>query len=322
MEEPLISIVVTTYNHEDYIERCLRGIAMQQCSYPFEVLIGEDCSPDGTREVLKRLEAELPSNFHFFYREHNMGAMGDNNSNDLVNRARGKYLACCEGDDFWTYEGKLQKQVEFLESHPEYVACFHHCTVVGADSEPNGEKYPDCPEEDYSFREFFYITMPGQLATFLCRREPYLEAKRRYSELQRYNNYASDRRNAFILLVEGKVRCFQESWSAYRHITSGGTSHSATFHYSRDFATNEVLYGQTLVDYAERYGNEEALRAAKETAYRVRFRWCHGKYKVESLKDIMHDLAGEKHRLSLATTWFRWYAVLALRMARGRSVTL
>ncbi|MBQ9005395.1 MAG: hypothetical protein IJ092_03365, partial [Atopobiaceae bacterium] len=132
----------------------------------------------------------------------------------------------------------------------------------------------------------------------------------------------SDRRNAFILLVEGKVRCFQESWSAYRHITSGGTSHSATFSYSRDFAQNEVLYGQTLVDYAERYGDAKALRAAKETAYRVRFRWCHGKYKVESLGGILRDLRHEKRPLGLAFSWARWYAVLALRMARGRSVVL
>ena len=322
MDDPVISIVVTTYNHERYIERCLRGIAMQQCSYPFEVLIGEDCSPDGTREVLKRLEAELPDNFHFFYREHNMGAMGDNNSNDLVARARGKYLACCEGDDFWTYEHKLQRQVDFLEQNPDYVACFHHCTVVGADDQPNGEHYPDCPQEDYSFREFFYITMPGQLATFLCRREPYLAAKERYLALQRYDNYASDRRNAFILLVEGKIRCFQEEWSAYRHITSGGTSHSATFSYSRDFAQNEVLYGQTLVDYARRHGNAEALRAAKETAYRVRFRWCHGKYQVTKIGDILSDLRHEEHPLGLAFSWARWYAVLAWRMARGRSVVL
>ena len=321
-ETPLVSVVVTVFNHAPYIEACLRGIAMQQCDFPIEVLVGEDCSTDNTREVLKKLEAELPDYFHIFYREQNMGAKGDNNSNDLVSRARGKYLACCEGDDFWTYELKLQKQVDFLETHPDYVACFHHCTVVGADGKPNGEHYPDCPDECYSFREFFYITMPGQLATFICRREPYLLAKKRYSELQLYDDYASDRRNAFILLVEGKVRCFQESWSAYRHITSGGTSHSATFSYSTDFARNEVLFGQTLERYAELYGDDEAKRAAKETAYRVRFRWCHGKYKVTNLRDILHDLAGEKDKASLAFVWLRWYAVLALRMARGRSVTL
>lgn len=65
MEEPLVSIIVPVYNHERYIERCLRGIAMQKCDFPFEVWIGEDCSPDGSREVLKRLEYELPDNFHF-----------------------------------------------------------------------------------------------------------------------------------------------------------------------------------------------------------------------------------------------------------------
>ena len=323
LDTPVVSIVVTTYNHERYIERCLRSIAAQECSYPFEVLVGEDCSPDGTREVLKRIEAELPDNFKIFYREKNMGVHGHNsNSDDLVRRTRGTYLASCEGDDFWTDPHKLQKQVDFLEAHPEYVACFHHCTVVGADSQPNGEKYPDCLDEEYSFKEFFYITMPGQLASMLCRREPYLQAKERYLALQRYKNYAPDRRNAFILLCAGKVRCMQEEMSAYRHITTEGTSHSATFAYTKDFATNEVQYGQTLVDYATAYASPEALDAAKETWYRVRFRWCHGKNKVTKLGEILRDLTHERRPLWLGLSWARWYAVLAWRMATGRSVVL
>ena len=323
MQEPVISVVVSVYNHERYIERCLRSIAAQKCSYPFEVLVGEDCSTDGTRDVLRRLEAELPDNFHIFYREHNLGIRGTHtNSDDLVDHARGKYLAACEGDDFWLYDGKLQAQTDFLEAHPEYSACFHHCTVVGADDEPNGERYPDCPEEDYSYREFFYITMPGQLASFFVRREPYLAAKEHYFALQRYDNYAADRRNAFLLLTLGKVRCIQEPWSAYRHITSGGSSHSATFHYTKEHAQSEVDYGQTLIDYAERYGDARALRAAKETSYRVRFRWCHGPYKVTKLGDILRDLRHEERPVGLAFSWLRWYTVIALRMARGRSVVL
>lgn len=323
MDTPVISVVVSTYNHERYIERCLRSIAAQECSYPFEVLVGEDCSPDGTREVLRRLEGELPDNFQIIYRAQNMGMRGTHtNSDDLVLRARGTYLACCEGDDFWTDPHKLQRQVDFLEAHPDYIACFHHCTVVGADDLPNGERYPDCPQEEYSFREFFYITMPGQLASMVVRREPYLEAKQRYFKLQRYDSYAADRRNAFILLCTGRVHCFQEEWTAYRHITSEGTSHSATFSYTKDFARNEVLYGETLVDYARRHGSEEALDAAKQTSYRVRFRWCHGRNRVTRLGDILRDLSHERRPMWLGLSWLRWYGVLAWRMARGRSVVL
>lgn len=322
VESPVISVVVTVYNHERYIRRCIESIAMQRCSYPFEVLIGEDCSPDGSRAVLRELERELPDNFVFLYREHNMGDQGDGNSSDLLSRCRGKYLAILEGDDFWTYERKLQEQVDFLESHPDYVACFHHCTVVGEDSQPNGERYPECLDDDYSFREYFLCTMPGQTGTFLSRREPYEEAKRRFNELKLFESYATDRRNAFILLTQGKVRCFQESWSAYRHVVSGGTSHSSTFSYSKEHARNEILFGRTLVEYARRYGDDEALRAAKETYYRVRFRWCHGRYKVDDLGDILRDLRGEDDRVSLLLVPLRWYGTLGLRVLRGRSIML
>lgn len=322
VEDPVISIVVTVYNHERYIERCLRGIAMQKCSYPFEVLIGEDCSPDGSRSVLRRLEAELPDNFHFFYREHNMGDHGDGNSSDLLNRCRGKYLSICEGDDFWTYDGKLQEQASFLESHPDYVACFHHCTVVGEDSEPNGEKYPDCMVEDYSFREYFYCTMPGQTATFMAHREPYEQEKRRFNSCRLFDSYATDRRNAFILLAAGKVHVFQESWSAYRHVASGGTSYSSSVSINETYAKNEVLFGRTLVAYAEKVGSPEVIRAAKQTYYRFLLKWSVGKVRVERLGTSLRELMSERGALGYLLGVPRWYLVLGTRAVTGRGVTL
>lgn len=322
VEHPVVSIVVTVYNHERYIERCLRGIAMQKCSFTYEVLIGEDCSPDGSREVLKRLQAELPDCFHFFYREHNMGDGGDGNSGDLLRRCTGKYLAICEGDDFWTYDGKLQEQVDFLEGHPDYVACFHHCTVVGENSEPNSEKYPDCLKEDYSFKEFFYCTMPGQTATFMARREPYEDAKRLFNEHRLFRSYATDRRNAFILLTVGKVRVFQRAWSAYRHVSAGGTSYSSRVAIDEDYARNEVQFGKTLVAYAEVLGSDEAVRAAKQTYFRLLLKWSVGAVKVSQLGDALRELMRQPGWLGYLLGVPRWYAVLVARLLAGRGVTL
>ncbi|MBQ3268237.1 MAG: glycosyltransferase [Atopobiaceae bacterium] len=321
--EPLVSVVVTVYNHEKYIRRCLEGIACQQTDYPFEVLIGEDCSPDGSRAILKEMQGTLPSNFRFFYRECNMGAMGDNNSADLLSRARGKYLAICEGDDYWTYEGKLQKQVEWLESHPDYSACFHHCEVVGADDESTGERYPDCLEQEYSYEDYFFIVMPGQTGTLVTRMEPYLREKARFMELASYDNYASDRRNAFILLNCGRVKVFQEKWSAYRHITSGGTSHSATLVKDESFARNEIGFHETLCSYAERWGGTaEALRTARRCLYRVRFRWSHGATRLDNLGEVIAQAWNEEDRWGCLLSELRWYAVLGARMLRGRSVII
>ena len=323
MESPLISIVVTVYNHERYVERCLRGIAMQKCEYPYEVLVGEDCSPDGSRDVLKRLERELPDNFRFFYREHNMGDGGDGNSSDLLSRCRGKYLAIGEGDDFWTYEGKLQEQASFLERHPDYSACFHRCTVVGENSEPNGETYPDCLVDEYSFDEYFLCTMPGQTATFMARREAYEAEKRRFNAHKLFDSYPTDRRNAFILLVAGRVNVFQERWSAYRHVSAGGTSYSASLVVDESYARNEVLFGRTLVEYARDTGSREALHAAKKTYYRVLLKWSVGKVRVGRLWSSVKEVLGE----GLAAPGFflgvlQWYFVLVMRMLTGHAVTL
>ena len=319
VEDPLISVIVTVYNHAPYVERCLRGIAMQKCSYPFEVLVGEDCSPDNSREVIKRLEPELPDNFQIFYREHNMC---DGNNADLIARCRGKYLAICEGDDFWTHDGKLQEQAAFLEAHPDYSATFHHCTVVGADSEPNGEKYPDCLEGEYTFKENFYCTMPGQTSTFMVRKDEYLREKERFLELKQFDSYPEDRRNAFILLVAGKVRVFQESWSAYRHVSSGGSSYSSRVRIDERYARNEVLFGRTLVEYARHYGSEDAVRWAKRTYYRLLLKWSVGKVRAASLPDSLGELLHERGGVGYLLGVPRWYAVLGMRALLGRGVTM
>lgn len=320
MDKPLVSIIVTVYNHAPYIERCLRGILMQQCEFPFEVWIGEDCSPDNTREVMQRIEPEFPANFHFLYREHNLG---DENNTDLIARCQGEYLGICEGDDFWTDPKKLQEQISFLEAHSEYIASFHHCTVVGADSRPNGEKYPDCMREEYSFKEYFYCTMPGQTATFMVRKREYLEAKERFMGMKLYDSYPEDRRNGFILLANGRVKVFQESWSAYRHIVKdGGSNYSSNFAANERYAKNEVLFGKTLVRYAQSAGNKEALHAAKATYYRVLFKWSVGKVRAGKLGEAFSQVFKEKAWPSYLLGIPRWYAVLGVRALLGKGVNL
>lgn len=316
---PLLSIVVSVYNHAAYIEECLASIIAQQTTFPFEVLVGEDCSTDGTREILKRLEPSLPDYVTVLYREKNLGAVG--NGEDLYARASGAYLAELEGDDFYLYPGKLQAQVDYLESHPECVATYTNCVVVGADSKPLAEKYPECPYEMYSFDEYFHWCLPGQTGTVVCRREPYLSARQQFMDMKRYSFYPGDRRNAFLFLTMGEVRCFQEKWGAYRHITKGGSSHSANVKRDATFALNEIGFGETLVEYALAYGDEEAVETAKQTLYRIRFRWSHGRNGIASLRSIMHDIRREpSHRFLYLTSVIRWYFGLLARVLQGRAI--
>ena len=272
MREIIVSIYVPTYNHENYIVRALDSIRMQQTQYSFEVFVGEDCSTDNTRQVLKDWELANPDpRFTILYREVNMHGSACSNAMDLKKRCTGKYIICLEGDDFWTDPEKLEKQVSFLETHPEYYAVAHNCTVVGADSQPNGESYPECKDEEYTFRHFASDILPGQYATLLSRN--YMTDAGLDNTLLNLQGGAGDRRIYFTLLCYGKIHCIQESMSAYRHITTFGTSFSATNRYNYDSLQRAEL---AFLEYAYKLGIPEAIDCA-EMLYLRNIR--HGKRK-------------------------------------------
>lgn len=122
---PLLSIVTITYNHEPYIAKTIEGVLMQQVNFPIEYIIAEDCSTDRTRKICEEYVAKYPKLINLLPSDHNLGAK--ENEYRAMKTARGKYIAFCEGDDYWTDPLKLQKQVDFLEAHPDYSVTFHRC---------------------------------------------------------------------------------------------------------------------------------------------------------------------------------------------------
>jgi glycosyltransferase involved in cell wall biosynthesis len=258
MQKPMVSIYVPVFNHGKYITQALDSILMQQTQYSYEVFVGDDCSTDNTREILEQWEAKHPGVFTFLYRQTNMHKSVPNNAGDLKRRCKGKYIIALEGDDFWTDPLKLEKQVAFLESHPEYYAVAHNCTVVGEDSLPNGEFYPQCTDKEYTFRHFASEILPGQLTTVLYRN--YLLDPDFSAWLTEQPGQPGDRKLYFSLLCHGKVYCMQETMSAYRHIVKGGSSFSATNTYS--FSRQES-YWQKFMQYAQLIGNDNALKYAE-----------------------------------------------------------
>lgn len=138
---PLVSVVVTTYNHKNYIAECLDSILMQQTSFPFEIILGEDESNDGTREICKEYAKNNPYKVKLFLRSRKDVIYIDGKPTGRFNfiqnlkSASGKYIALCEGDDYWTDPLKLQKQIDFLEANPDYNICFHSVKLFNQDSE-------------------------------------------------------------------------------------------------------------------------------------------------------------------------------------------
>lgn len=123
--QPLLSIVTITYNHEPYIRKCIEGVLMQQVNFPIEFIIAEDCSTDGTLAICKEYAEKYSDLIHLITSEKNVGAIA--NERRAMKAAKGKYIAFCEGDDYWTDPLKLQTQVDFLEDHLEYSVTFHRC---------------------------------------------------------------------------------------------------------------------------------------------------------------------------------------------------
>ena len=127
-EQPLVSVVVITYNHKKFIREAIDGVLMQETDFPVEIIIGEDCSTDGTRGILEDLQRTYPGAVRLLDSDRNLGA--NLNSERTKTAALGKYVAILEGDDFWTDKQKLALQVELMERHRECSLCFHPVTLL------------------------------------------------------------------------------------------------------------------------------------------------------------------------------------------------
>jgi glycosyltransferase involved in cell wall biosynthesis len=120
---PKVSVSMVTYNHEKFIGQAIESVLMQKTDFPFELVIGEDCSSDRTREIVRNFQDRHPSVVHPLLWEYNLG--GIENYVETLRACRGEYVALLDGDDYWTSSLKLQKQVEFLDSRPDFVICYH-----------------------------------------------------------------------------------------------------------------------------------------------------------------------------------------------------
>jgi glycosyltransferase involved in cell wall biosynthesis len=127
LEPVIISIAIVTYNHEKYIAQAIESVINQKTDFAFEIIIGEDCSTDKTRAICIAYQKKYPERIKLILHEKNVGLYKNNLSTWLA--CTGKFVALCEGDDYWTDPYKLQKQVDFLEQNPEYSTCFHQTTI-------------------------------------------------------------------------------------------------------------------------------------------------------------------------------------------------
>lgn len=126
-EQVLVSVCITSYNNEQFIAKCLDSIISQKTNYPFEVLVFDDKSTDKTPDICLTYQAKHPALVKLISREVNIGSPA--NISHSIFECKGKYIARCDGDDYWNDDYKLQKQIDFLEANPDYVIC-HHRSII------------------------------------------------------------------------------------------------------------------------------------------------------------------------------------------------
>jgi len=140
MDIPLVSICIISFNQAAYIRQAVDSVICQKVNFSFEIIIADDFSTDGTREIVMDYQQKHPGKITVLPREKNLGPA--NNFIDLIYAARGKYIAYLEGDDYWTLDTKLQQQADFLEQHPDFVICFTDSLETFSEDRNDPGNYP------------------------------------------------------------------------------------------------------------------------------------------------------------------------------------
>lgn len=230
--EPLVSVCVITYNHGKYIRQCLDGILMQKVNFPYEILIHDDASPDDTADIIREYWEKYPTVIKPILRTENQYSKGVDVCWFNFDRAKAKYIAQCEGDDYWTDDGKLQMQVDFLEEHGEYVACVHRVRVIDGEGNQTTRGGFDrkLRKSHYNLRDCERPSHNNFCDGHLCS----LLHKNIYPSLNEdvQKEYYSIKLNGdtklfYLLLCHGDISRSNKDMATHRCIVSGGTSWSA-----------------------------------------------------------------------------------------------
>lgn len=253
-ERPIVSVGLMTYNHEKFIGKAIESVLMQEVNFTYELLIAEDCSTDRTREIVLAYKKKYPDVIRLLLQDQNVGMK--KNSNDLRRACCGKYRANLEGDDYWIDPGKLQKQVDFLENNPDFVAIGGDFTCIDdmgcPCAFPWGDiRYTYCMDNEYTVEHLHQWLLFGHTSTIMFKNYFYdcgEEVNQRFDEV----NMLGDRRICLFLVMKGRVWHEKEIWTIRRVLSRSSSSMTNAVKNSNYLGVN---FGWLLE--AERYCREE-----------------------------------------------------------------
>ena len=227
---PVVSISCITYNQAPFIRECLESFLMQKTTFPFEILIHDDASTDGTTEIIKEYQAKYPDIIKPIFREQNLYSQGIRMINRFnYERAQGKYIALCEGDDFWSDPHKLQIQYEAMESDPDCSICYHDRYILDCIRglyfpEP---ELPEIPADRNEVLRQILLCERVMTQCFFFRRDA---LERCFDDiLQSTKNFPmGDLQSLIFLAREGKVKYLHRRMAVYRIAENSVSKYSKT----------------------------------------------------------------------------------------------
>lgn len=243
-ETPLVSVCCITYNHERYLSQALDSFLRQQSGFGIEILVHDDASTDGTAEIVRRYERNFPGRVVGVFQSVNQYSKGVDVSRLLWNRARGKYIAWCEGDDYWLDVEKLRKQVEFMERNPDFALCVHGAQLISDSGKHRGYVRPSVHDRDFEVPEV--ISGGGGLfasSSMLFARQSVLSLPD-YYERCCFKDYPL----VIHLALQGGVRYLSDCMSVYRAARDSWTANLVRDPRAQLRVQDELLHLLAAVD--------------------------------------------------------------------------
>lgn len=293
---PIVSVCVITYQHKDFIAQCLESILMQKTSFPFEIILGEDESIDGTREICIQYADKYPQQIRLFLRNRqdvicvNGRPTGRYNFIENLKAAQGKYIALCDGDDYWTDPHKLQKQVDFLENNPRYSMSFHNASIIDKRGKILKESFlGPKTKKDRNFKDVFLGQM--QTATVIFRSHLIKELPKEF-----YKVSNADRFLCALLALHGDAKYIDDIKPSMHRIHSGGiwSSQSQVNKENCTIQTLKTLQTVVPVENKEIVNYYLTLRFYKITSTYIRHSYSLKKIFSSYLKGVRANLRSEK----------------------------
>ncbi len=220
---PLVSIRCTVYNHEPYLRDCLRGFVMQQTDFPFEAIVHDDASTDGSAAIIREFAEKYPHIIKPIFQMENQYGKRDGSilrAIEAVMSPHSRYVALCEGDDYWTDPEKLQRQVAHLEADPACVMCVHESLVTWQGGQEPDSLYGTLEDRDYSLREIYAI-QHFQTSSVVVRRSLYASGQYRQAAPLRRRYPFGDTIHYLTAASVGKVYGMHRVMSVYRRHEGG-----------------------------------------------------------------------------------------------------